>query len=732
MRKSVIALSVLAAFAGSAFALTVDENNSPYTENIDVGSEGLINSGTIKNDSVIIRDGGQFQNTGSIETQILDISTTNSPSPKFEGTITAHEKIVFWGAGSANSYADGFILTAPIKTALLEIRDAKFLNPSATSLGTGLTIEDPDVFKGIGAIHVIGNGLKTGLRIGRADDGKIGQNYVVEAPVVLENQATTQDARVEIFNGNHVRFNSVTGIGDKALLQLNDSATASIENLTVAKDSRLTFQTLTTGDPVDKHQSNLSINEVTLEENAKLQVSNYRNNRYAPTNPVLTITGQNVTINMAKNSVADFGAYKNADNHDWAPEDVYFAVDSLTVNVADSRSDTFIYFSGVDGHLQTKVENIHLIADASNNTGNPEADLQELADVAWTNTKEGEEKVNTLKCLGGITVEQEASDIYDGATATVAKDCPNCTITNVRTTANPNINGIAEMAALGIHIWRNEIDDMHRRVGELRDNSDQSNGVWTRVYTGKAKYGNQSVENKFTAFQFGYDRQLSEGFWLGGAFSYTYGDNDFRYGEGDSNLYAFSGYGSWLADNGFYLDVVGKVGRIKNGFDIAYNDIKSSADYHTNAVSLSAEAGWRYFATESLFIEPQVQMWYGHVFDAQYDTSTGIAVENDSVDSLVGRVGIKLGFKDLQGRGSAFLKASVLHDWEGDAEYFFRKGNEVSRTLTESLGGTWCEYGVGADFNATKQVRLYADVEVSDGGEVDTDYRVNLGIRYAW
>ena len=89
MRKSVIALSVLAAFAGSAFALTVDENNSPYTENIDVGSEGLINSGTIKNDSVIIRDGGQFQNTGSIETQILDISTTNSPSPKFETNLYA-------------------------------------------------------------------------------------------------------------------------------------------------------------------------------------------------------------------------------------------------------------------------------------------------------------------------------------------------------------------------------------------------------------------------------------------------------------------------------------------------------------------------------------------------------------------------------------------------------------------------------------------------------------------
>ena len=66
--------------------------------------------------------------------------------------------------------------------------------------------------------------------------------------------------------------------------------------------------------------------------------------------------------------------------------------------------------------------------------------------------------------------------------------------------------------------------------------------------------------------------------------------------------------------------------------------------------------GWRYFATEELYLEPQVQMWYGHVFDADYHTSTGIKVENDSVDSLVGRVGVKMGYKDSQGRGGVFLK----------------------------------------------------------------------------
>ena len=119
---------------------------------------------------------------------------------------------------------------------------------------------------------------------------------------------------------------------------------------------------------------------------------------------------------------------------------------------------------------------------------------------------------------------------------------------------------------------------------------------------------------------------------------------------------------SWLFDNGIYLDLVGKIGRMKNSFDIQYDAVDSSGDYHTNAVSLSAELGWRYYATENLFVEPQAEMWYGHVFDADYRTSTGIDVDNKSVDSLVGRLGLKLGFDFPDELGSFFLKVlSIKH-----------------------------------------------------------------------
>lgn len=311
-------------------------------------------------------------------------------------------------------------------------------------------------------------------------------------------------------------------------------------------------------------------------------------------------------------------------------------------------------------------------------------------------------------------------------------DCINCGVKDIRTIDNPNVHGIAEMTALGLHIWRNEIDDMHRRMGDLRDSSGQSNGLWTRIYNGKASFGGQSIENKYTAFQFGYDHQVSPGLWLGGALSYTYGDNDFDHGEGDSSLLAFTAYASRLFENGFYLDFTGKVGRMKNSFDIRVGDIRSSGDYHTNAVSVSAEAGWRFDVMKNVFFEPQVEVWYGHVFDAQYETSTGVDVDQASTDSLVGRAGFRLGLECPNNRGSAFIKASVLHDWEGEADFRFSKGGVASRTLTEDLGGTWYEYGIGADFNATEQLHFWAELERGDGGEVDTDYRATIGMRYAW
>ena len=123
---------------------------------------------------------------------------------------------------------------------------------------------------------------------------------------------------------------------------------------------------------------------------------------------------------------------------------------------------------------------------AANNTGDAGADLKALSTIVKT------AKTDT-KGVAGVTLELEASEIFDGATGVTDE---NGSITGVKVQANPATHGIAEMTALGLQIWRNEINDMNKRLGELRDSADDANGVWARVYTGKAKYGNLGVTNK--------------------------------------------------------------------------------------------------------------------------------------------------------------------------------------------------------------------------------------------
>lgn len=457
----------------------------------------------------------------------------------------------------------------------------------------------------------------------------------------------------------------------------------------------------------------MTLSEVHLGKKAKLTGIVYEE-----TVQSMSITGD-IALTMDEGASADF-TQKNQQ------AEVKFGASSLTVAVLDAHSGNQVLLSEANSTLDpTKVS---VTGAASSNTGNAEADLNALGDIVQYATKTEDGETTTAKDVEGVRVEQLASDLYDGASATVGKDG----LENVVVKQNTNILGIAEVSTLGLHIWRNEINDMNKRLGELRDSRGQANGIWARVYTGQAEIGSLSVENDYTAFQFGYDRQVMPNVFVGAAFSYTDGDSDFAVGNADNKIYALTAYGSYVADSGLFVDVTAKYGRLENDFDIALADgTKSSGDYDANAFSMSAEAGWRYGLTDMFFVEPQVEMMYVFVEDVDYTTSTGLAVHHDKADTFIGRAGFMLGAKCPNDKGNAYVRASVLHDFLGEADYAFAKNGDV-RHLSNDLGGTWYEFGIGANFNWTGNLHSYLDVETSTGGEVDTDYRINVGIRYGF
>ena len=293
----------------------------------------------------------------------------------------------------------------------------------------------------------------------------------------------------------------------------------------------------------------------------------------------------------------------------------------------------------------------------------------------------------------------------------------------VTTKAHEGNGGVSDIAAVGLMSWRAEMNDMNKRMGELR-NANGEHGVWVRMVRGESKYN--SVKNQYNQYQLGYDEKLSvDPSWtVGVALSYTEADNDFSKGTGESTNKALSVYGSKLNKDGTFIDLIGKVARLENDFDLG----EYKGDYDTNGYSLSAEYGKRIQQGNGLWIEPQVELTYGQVDGATYIVG-GRTVNQDSMESLVGRIGFSLG-KDIKD-GNVYARASYLYDFEGETSTTFSKG-VANDTIKQDLGGGWWEVGVGANINLSKATYIYADVEKTFGGEVDTNWQWNLGVRYSF
>lgn len=284
---------------------------------------------------------------------------------------------------------------------------------------------------------------------------------------------------------------------------------------------------------------------------------------------------------------------------------------------------------------------------------------------------------------------------------------------------------VSSMANLSLMTWRQENNDMNKRLGEVRA-SEGSQGIWARMARGQSKYGQQGIKNQYNYYQLGYDSKISDDWILGGAFTYTDGDSNYTNGSGTNKHTGFAVYGSNLRDDGSFIDLIAKYAHMKNDFDV--NGGVGSGDYSTNGLSFSAEYGKR-FHQEGYWIEPQAELTYGRVSSADFTTKNGASVHQDSMDSLVGRLGFSLG-KDIK-QGNVYVRASYLYDFQGDTSVTMSKGGAATSFKTD-LGGGWWEFGVGTNLDLGHDTHFYLDVETTAGGDVDTPWQWNAGVRYSF
>ena len=344
------------------------------------------------------------------------------------------------------------------------------------------------------------------------------------------------------------------------------------------------------------------------------------------------------------------------------------------------------------------------------------ADLQKLADVVKSNDKSAADSVTS-----------DANDIIGGYSAEVDSN-GKVVAKTVKTVENTTNRAISDMANISLMTWRQENNDMNKRLGELRDSKGE-HGAWARMARGESKYGSQNVKNQYNYYQVGYDEKLSTNpnWTVGVALTRTEGTSTFARGTGENKHTGFAVYGSYLNYNGSFVDLIAKYARMDNDYSTIGAGV-GDASYETNGYSLSAEYGKRFTKDNGFWIEPQVELTYGTVGSVDYLTSKGARVHQDSVDSLVGRLGFSLG-KDIK-QGNVYVRASYLYDFDGKTKATM--SGDGAASFEQDLGGGWWEVGVGTNLNLSDATHLYFDVEKTYGGNVATPWQWNAGVRWSF
>lgn len=367
--------------------------------------------------------------------------------------------------------------------------------------------------------------------------------------------------------------------------------------------------------------------------------------------------------------------------------------------------------------IDTKAADTKLKVEGSGEIGDKilagKATLEELAGTAKVGNRTASDEVGTQD--GIIAGKMSAKVGTDGKIVA----------STIKRAVQQHNQAVSSMANLSLMTWRQENNDMNKRLGEVRA-SEGSQGIWARMARGQSKYGQQGIKNQYNYYQLGYDTKISHDWILGGAFTYTDGDSSYTNGSGTNKHTGFAVYGSNLREDGSFIDLIAKYAHMKNDFDV--NGGVGSGDYSTNGLSFSAEYGKR-FHQESYWIEPQAELTYGRVSSADFTTKNGASVHQDSMDSLVGRLGFSLG-KDIK-QGNVYVRASYLYDFQGDTSVTMSRGGAATPFKTD-LGGGWWEFGVGTNLDLGHDTHFYLDVETTAGGDVDTPWQWNAGVRYSF
>lgn len=530
-----------------------------------------------------------------------------------------------------------------------------------------------------------------------------------------------------IVNGNSI----VNAQAEKAI-NIKGTVWTSGGNITVGKDSSI-LQTVINGDLTAKNNGYITA----FVSNAGSSFNG--NTTDAHWQDVNTTDAGNKGIHLTLNDGSvwnDFGSNSTIQVLDTSKAKVDMQdgkFNGLFISTLKGDKSTF----NMDIDASTNTNNSDRLYIAGTHTGNHYITLNNVNADGNTDGAAGTVLVSVKDEQGNFFANDKEGSLYwnkytldmqDSATDGYTKDWYLKKVEFIPSKPTTSVDAVDATQRLAFANWV-EDDKLMQRMGDLRHETNNDEGVWGRVKGGK--YSGDGFSNRHTMYQLGYDDVVKNTDKLkryqGVAFSYDDGKNSFNRGSGKLKAKSIGFYSTDIRNKGHYLDLALKIYDADSDFTVFDSEGKKiTGAFDNTGISLSAEYGRKKYLDEHWSIEPQAQLTLGYLDGARYTTSNGIHVSQSDPNSVLGRIGCNFMY-DMDENNTVYLKANWLHQFAGNYGVTLTNGNDSLR-IDNNDHDTWFEYGFGFACMIGKNNHLYADVERSTGGSLRKDWQWNAGM----
>lgn len=676
-----------------------------YDENFFADASGLYAQNT---DNEIIMDGGSIKVTADVNDGTNSARATGVSALSGSKIIIGNTDITATAFSNNEAYADGIYV---YKAANIKHENGKIeavAQGANVLMARGLTLDTDGATANLGIVDI---SAKT---IGGSNVNSFGVWTINESTANIAGGSITAKA----YNSDGISENKdayVVAIlsQDTSAVNVNKGTT----NDVVINGDILTFGNSTV---------NLNLNTINSEVNGAIYKESTNGTNLMLANGAEWNVGSN--YNSSITNLDMNGGIINQNTSKYIDIENYSGSGYINFTAENTDNDGVLDFANTgDVTIKSAEAGSSVNLGVINNTVNTldidktEENLNALAQKLTYKGSDSNLSGKVTVKEGLITPEASADLMFDGNNQSY--------VTNITggDRVTKTMDAMKNLAATAIVAWRQEDSTLSQRLGELRE-SDGGQGIWVRMSRGEFEYDGE-YKNQYNFFQMGYD--WAAGSWhYGAAVSHNDGQTTYTHGDGENRSTSLSLYGTWLGDKGHYADIVLKQGRLSNDFDIYTEAGHTSGDYDAWGTSLSGEYGMKVDLDGGWYVTPQAQLTLMRIGGEDYTTNNGIKVNQDSLESAVGRVGFEVG-KRISDSGSIYAKASLLHDFAGSADTYLSL-NGLTNSYHQDIGDTWCEAGIGFNYKTSENSYVYADVVKTFGGDVETPWQWNAGMRWTF